>query len=137
MVIEARPPPPLPLQCTLNCCLLWPVKDSWMLLKTLQRASLDFCFSAPALPLLRLAVLCFPLSCLCLQGWPMNRQLHEGRSFHSALVSADGGHLNVQLMGLLPFSLRGCAFTPATAASATYGDGVSFFFCSVVRSSTT
>lgn len=31
-------------------------------------------FSVSAHPLLMLAVLSFPLFCLCLQGWPMNRQ---------------------------------------------------------------
>lgn len=89
-----------------------------MLLKTLQQASLDFClcFSAAAHPLLRLAVLFSPLFCLCLQGWPMNRQLHKGLSFYCVFLMVGGGHLNIQLMGGLLFSLRGCTFTPATAA---------------------
>lgn len=68
-----------------------------MLLKRLQRASLDFCLSSSvaAHPLWRLAVLFAPLFCLCLQGWPMNRQFHKGPSFYSAFLLVDGSHLNI------------------------------------------
>lgn len=62
--------------------------------------SLDSCLcsSASARPLLRLTMLFFPLFCLCLQGWPMNRQLRKGPSFSSALLPVDGIHLNIQPM---------------------------------------
>lgn len=67
-----------------------------MLLKTLQLASLDFCHGGSSSS--EASVLFSPLFCLCLQGWPMNRQLHKGPSFYSAFPSADGGHLNTQPM---------------------------------------
>lgn len=63
----------------------------------------------------------------------MNRQLRKGPSLSSALLPVDGIHLNIQPMAAagwgLFFPLRGCMFTPATAAITSYRlEFLLFFF---------
>ncbi len=85
---------PLPTLWTAACSNLWRIHRCFY--KTFQRASLDFCLclcrarptSFEALLFCSFHLCVISLFCLCLQGWPMNRQLRKGpQIFHRSSES--------------------------------------------------